>query len=114
MKVHTSNYRIEGFSSAVAEHELVDLCSTHNIPFINDLGSGVLVDLAEMGLPPEPTVAQTIDSGTSLVTFSGDKLLGGPQCGIIVGTKYWIDKVKQNPLKRALRTDKHTLSLIHI
>ena len=112
MKVHTSNYRIEGFSSAVAEHELVDLCSAHNIPFINDLGSGVLVDLAEMGLPPEPTVAQTIDSGTSLVTFSGDKLLGGPQCGIIVGTKYWIDKVKQNPLKRALRTDKHTLAAL--
>jgi len=112
LKVHTSNYRILGFTSNVSLEEMVKLGSKHNIPVVEDLGSGVLIDLSKYGLEYEPTVQESIKAGADVVTFSGDKLLGGPQAGIIIGKKKYIDIMKKHPLNRALRIDKFTISAL--
>ena len=110
MKVHTSNYQIQGFTSSVSEADLVELGKEFNLPVISDLGSGALCDMTKFNLPAEPMVQQKIQDGVDLVSFSGDKLLGGPQAGIIVGKKALIEQLQQHPLKRVLRCDKVILS----
>ena len=112
LKVHTSNYRIMGFTESVAAKDLKALSVEHNIPIIEDLGSGVLLPLEKYGIRHEPMVQEAIESGVDIVCFSGDKLLGGPQAGIIIGKKKYIDAMKKNPLTRALRIDKFTVAAL--
>ncbi|USD37501.1 L-seryl-tRNA(Sec) selenium transferase [Ferrimonas sp. SCSIO 43195] len=112
MKVHTSNYHICGFTASVAEAELAQLCQQQNIALISDLGSGSLTDLRRFGLKQEPSPQAMLADGVDLVSFSGDKLLGGPQSGLVVGKRHLIDRLQQHPLKRALRCDKLILAAL--
>lgn len=112
LHVHTSNYRIVGFTRETPIEELVALGRETGLPVMSDLGSGFLVDLSAFGLPPEPTVQQVVAAGSDVITFSGDKLLGGPQAGIIVGRRQYVDKMKKNPFTRAMRIDKLTVAAL--
>jgi L-seryl-tRNA(Ser) seleniumtransferase len=112
LKVHTSNYRVVGFTAAVSSRELAELGRARGVPVMEDLGSGCLVDLTRYGFPYEPTVPEAVASGVDLVSFSGDKLLGGPQAGIVVGRAELVERLARNPLNRALRIDKFTIAAL--
>ncbi|MBW2408628.1 MAG: L-seryl-tRNA(Sec) selenium transferase [Deltaproteobacteria bacterium] len=112
LKVHCSNYSVVGFTAALSLKELVELGARHGIPVMEDLGSGTFIDFSKYGLTKEPTVQESVSTGADLITFSGDKLLGGPQAGIVVGKKDMIETVRSNPLTRALRIDKLTLAAL--
>jgi L-seryl-tRNA(Ser) seleniumtransferase len=112
IRVHMSNYKIVGFTKEVSLQDLVALGREFKLPVVDDLGSGALIDLSKHGLPKEPMVQESIEAGADVVCFSGDKLIGGPQSGIIVGRKAYIDKMKQNPLTRALRCGKLTYAAL--
>ena len=112
LKVHTSNYRVVGFTAEVSSRELTELGRARGVPVMEDLGSGSLIDLRPWGLPYEPTVSEVVTSGVDLVSFSGDKLLGGPQAGIVVGRRAIVSRLKKNPWNRALRIDKFTIAAL--
>ncbi len=112
LKVHTSNFKIMGFTEEVSSEEMVQLGEKYKLPVMEDIGSGTLVDFSKYGFTYEPTVQSSLEKGVDVVTFSGDKMLGGPQAGIIVGKKKYIDKMKKNQLTRALRIDKMTLAAL--
>ncbi|MCX8006980.1 MAG: L-seryl-tRNA(Sec) selenium transferase [Coriobacteriia bacterium] len=114
LKVHTSNYRVVGFTQEVSLEELVELGARHGIPVMEDQGSGVLVDLREWGLPYEPTIGESVAAGADVVTCSGDKLLGGPQAGIIAGKWHVVQTLKKHPMARAVRLDKMTLAALEV
>lgn len=112
LKVHTSNFKIMGFCEEVSLEEMVELGHQHNIPVIYDLGSGAMVRLSDYGIQDEPNVLDSVKSGADIISFSGDKLLGGPQAGIIIGRREYIEAMKKNPLTRAFRIDKLTLAAL--
>jgi L-seryl-tRNA(Ser) seleniumtransferase len=112
LQVHPSNFRVSGFTASVALGDLVALGAEHDIPVVNDLGSGLLLDAAALGLPHEPTPAEALRAGAAVVTMSGDKLLGGPQAGLVLGQRRYVEAMRRNPLCRALRVDKLTLAAL--
>jgi L-seryl-tRNA(Ser) seleniumtransferase len=112
LRVHTSNFRIVGFTASPSLEDLIALGKKHNLPVMDDLGSGALVDMALFGIQGEPGVADSVKAGADVTAFSGDKLLGGPQAGILLGSKKWIGAIRKNPLFRALRVDKLTLTAL--